>query len=85
MYMKEDVMKNLQGITDKAIVDNILTAEIIDDYLSYCKDIVGSALDRLDNYNVQKIFKEIGDELIITPDELVKLIDAVQVALEKVD
>ncbi len=83
--MKEDVMKNIQGIQDRGIVNNILTAEIIDDYLDYCSTIVNAAVADLGNYNVQKIFKEIGDQLIITPAELVKLIDDVQVALEKVD
>ena len=83
--MKEDVMKNLQGMTDRDMVNNILTAEIIDDYLEYCSNIVSSAMTGLDNYNVQQVFKEIGDELIITPAELVKLIDAIQVALENVD
>lgn len=83
--MKEDVMKNLQGMTDKDMVNNILTAEIIDDYLEYCSTIVTAAMSGLDNYNVQQVFKEIGDELIITPAELIKLIDAIQVALENVD
>jgi hypothetical protein len=83
--MKEDVMKNLQGMTDKDMVNNILTAEIIDDYLEYCSSIISSAMSGLDNYNVQQMFKEIGDDLIITPKELVKLIDSIQVALENVD
>lgn len=83
--MKEDVMKNLQGITDRAIVNNILTAEILDDYLEYCESIVTKTMAGMDNYNVQQIFKELGDELIITPDELIKLIDRIQVALENVD
>jgi uncharacterized protein YutE (UPF0331/DUF86 family) len=83
--MKEDVMKNLQGMTDRDMVNNILTAEIIDDYLEYCSTIVTTALTGRDNYAAQQAFKELGDELIITPEELVKLIDAIQVALENVD
>jgi len=67
-------------------LNNILTVKIIEKYLAYCTGIVKLAISGgTDNFDTQKIFQEINDELIITPDELVDLIDRVQVALDKVD
>jgi len=83
--MKEELLKNLSGKDAKDALNNILTAQIIDDYLEYCRKVVKVAIGGSDNYNAQKLFAEIGDDLIITPDELVELIDKVQIALEEVN
>jgi hypothetical protein len=58
------------------------TAEIVKAYLDYCARIVSAAVDSKGYHNEK--FKDINDELILTPDELVQLIDRVQVALSKV-
>ncbi len=83
--MKEELLKNLSGKDAKEALNNILTAQIVDDYLEYCSKVVKAAIGGSGNYDAQKIFKEVGDELIITPGELVELIDKVQVALDQVD
>jgi hypothetical protein len=67
-------------------LNNILTVRIIEKYLAYCSGIIKTSLkEGSESYDAQNLYKEIGDELIITPEELVALIDRVQVALDKVD
>lgn len=57
-------------------------AEIVKAYLDYCARVVSAAVDSK-GYHAEK-FSEINDQLILTPDELIALVDKVQVALSRV-
>ena len=73
--MQETNTGPLAGINHNA-------AEIVKAYLDYCARVVSAAVDSK-GYHAEK-FKDINDEMILTPDELIVLIDKVQVALSKV-
>lgn len=51
-------------------------------YLDYCARLVESVLNSK-SYNTDK-FKEISDDLIITPEELIDLVDKLQIAYSKI-
>jgi len=62
----------------KTVAINEATVAIIDAYLEYAGKIVGDALNQ---QSYASSFKEINDDLVIKPDELIDLIDQVQKAL----
>lgn len=66
----------------KTIVLNQAVADIVRAYLEYTSKVVGEALSQ-SGYDAQR-FKEVGDELIITPEELIALIDRLQIALSEI-
>jgi hypothetical protein len=61
---------------------NLAVVDIVKEYLRYGHRIVKEAFGK-DGYDAMK-FKEIGDELILTPEELLDLIDKLQVALSEI-
>ncbi|MDO9538315.1 MAG: hypothetical protein Q7J68_08365 [Thermoplasmata archaeon] len=61
---------------------NHQVAQTLDAYLDYCARLVESVVNSK-SYNTDK-FKEISDDLIITPEEIVQLVDKLQVAYSKV-
>lgn len=63
----------------KIAMVNIETAKIVEAYLKYASDIVAGTQTK-QPYGTNR-FSQLGDDLIITPDELLELIDKVQVAL----
>ncbi len=58
---------------------NEATVAIVQSYLSYAAQVVGNAISK---QGYGSTFKEIGDELIIQPKELIDLINDVQRALQ---
>jgi hypothetical protein len=56
---------------------NTATAEVVKAYLEYTSSIVTAVIE---SKSYSTPFKDIGDELIITPDELIELINRVQKA-----
>jgi hypothetical protein len=62
----------------KIIAVNMAVQEVLKAYLEYTKSVVDMAMTKT-GYDAQK-FRDIGDELIITPTELVDLINKLQVA-----
>ena len=61
---------------EKQIVD------IVKAYLEYCQDVLSKALSQ-SGYDAQR-FKDIGDELVLTPQELIEFIDKLQIALAEI-
>lgn len=57
---------------------NTATSEIVKAYLEYTSSIVTAVIE---SKSYSTPFKDIGDQLILTPDELIDLINKVQRAL----
>ena len=62
---------------------NVHTAAIVSAYLSYAAQVVQASLTR-QGYGAER-FREIDDDLVIKPKELLTLIDDVQRALARAD
>jgi len=58
-------------------------AQIVSAYLQYAAEVVKASLNR-QGYGAER-FREIDDDLIVKPKELVALIDDVQRALARLD
>ena len=67
---------------DEEVISTIkldeITADIVKAYLTYSKDIILNILEK-QSYNTP--FKDLNDNIVIQPDELIDLIDRVQSAL----
>ena len=61
---------------------NEATVAIVQSYLQYTGQIVASVLNK---QAYSTAFKDINDDLVIKPDELIELIDRVQRALVSTD
>lgn len=74
-------MINVEKLNEKdvkIIAVNMAVQEVLKAYLEYTKNVVDFAMSRT-GYDAQK-FKDIGDELILTPSELVDLVNKLQLA-----
>ena len=61
---------------------NHQVAQTMDAYLEYCAKLVEGVFNAK-SYNTDR-FKEISDELILTPDEIIQMVDQLQVAYSRV-
>ena len=61
---------------------NHQVTQTVDAYLDYCARLIESVLSSK-SYNADK-FKEISDDLIITPEEIIELVDKLQIAYSRV-
>ncbi|MEW5936203.1 MAG: hypothetical protein AB1665_00060 [Candidatus Thermoplasmatota archaeon] len=71
-------MSDLDSLTNL----NREVSEILKAYLDYCGRIVSAAVSS-QGYHLDK-FRQISDELVITPEEIVQLVDRIQIALSRV-
>ena len=76
-----DELNKLPPKDIKTIYINKATAQIIDAYLNYSGKLIEAVLNK-QGVSVQD-FKEIDDDLVIKPYELIDLIDEVQKALQE--
>lgn len=73
-------IKSINEVKIKSI--NQVTATIVQSYLQYASEIVSSALNK---QGYSTTFREINDELVIKPSELIDLVNSVQRALVSAD
>ena len=78
MSVNEPGMTKYNPSNVMTIKINEATVAIVQSYLNYAAQVVGNALNK---QGYGSTFKEIGDELIIQPEELIGIINAVQRAL----
>jgi hypothetical protein len=86
--MEEEEMSNYDFAKGKPQLTEVMTIKIneatvaiVQSYLNYAGQIVRDALNK---QSYSSMFKEIGDELIVKPDELIDFINQVQAALVSV-
>jgi hypothetical protein len=72
----------LKGHDVKILALNETVSEIVKAYLEYCQDVLAKAMTQ-SGYDAQR-FKDIGDELVLTPQELIEFIDKLQIALAEI-
>jgi len=75
-------LEKLTAAELKTVVINQAVQDILKAYLQYTKDVLELALNKT-GYDAQR-FKDIGDELVLTPQELLELVNKLQVALSEV-
>ena len=81
--MKSDIpVEKLSGKEIKTMLVNKVVADIVEAYLEYASKIVREAFKK-EGYDAMK-FKEVGDELVLTPNELIELVDKLQVAFSEI-
>ncbi|MFW3145342.1 MAG: hypothetical protein ACMUIE_00845 [Thermoplasmatota archaeon] len=77
-------MKEMTEFDDKEIailkLDEI-TADIVKSYLEYSRTLITMVIEK-QSYSTP--FKDLNDDLVITPDELINLIDRIQKSLVSV-
>jgi hypothetical protein len=61
---------------------NHQVAHTMDAYLDYCARLVESVLDSK-GYSTDR-FRQISDELVLTPDEIIQMVDRLQVAYSRI-
>ena len=69
--------------TDAAVTVNDAAARIVAAYLDYAARVVTASLSR-QGYSGDR-FREIDDDLVVKPRELVDLVNRVQAALARID
>ena len=69
--------------TDAAVTVNDAAARVVAAYLDYAARIVTASLGR-QGYGGDR-FREIDDDLVVKPRELVDLVNRVQAALARID
>jgi len=57
-------------------------AQTVNAYLDYCARVMESSMNSK-GYSSDR-FKQLGDELVLTPEEIVELVDRLQVAYKSV-
>jgi len=67
----------------RTVAINYAVQEVLKAYLEYAKDVLELSMSK-SGYDAQR-YKDIGDELVLTPKELVELINKLQVAFSDID
>lgn len=79
-------MNGMEKLSPKEVEEaliNEVTADILKSYLQYCQALIEASMNRTSMGG--PAFKEIDDDLVVKPYELIDLIDEIQKALKDVD
>lgn len=71
-------------MTDNSILPGInnQVVQTVNAYLDYCARVMDASMNSR-GYSTER-FKQMGDELVLTPEELVELVDRLQVAYKMI-